>query len=61
MQNTFETMNRKLEQFLYLHGISHMSQYKNVDGMNVWVYNDTDNLRRVVAEFRSIWGQKRSA
>lgn len=60
-KDTFETMNRKLEQFLFLHGILHIGQYKNDDGMNTWVYSNTDELRRVVAEFRSIWIDKRRA
>lgn len=63
--NTFETMNRKLEQFLYLHGIPHIDQYKSIDGLNVWVYHDSAEVKRVVTEFRTIQTrihqQKRSA
>ena len=57
--NTFETMNRKLEQFLYLHGISHIGQYKSADGLNVWIYERTPEAQRVVAEYRAIWIDKR--
>lgn len=50
----FETRNRKLENFLYIHDI-HFSHFKkDADNMTVWVYEDTDELRRVVAEFKEI-------
>ena len=50
----FETASRKLEQFLYSHDILHIGIHKDEDGMTVWEYADTDELRRVVAEFREI-------
>ena len=59
--NTFETMNRKLEQFLFMHGINHIGQYKSVDGLNVWIYEKTPRFDSVVAEYRSIWVDKRRA
>lgn len=52
--NKFETASRKLEQFLYAHNIPFQSWHKNEDGMTVWVYPNTDDVRRVVAEYRSI-------
>ena len=52
--NTFETCNRKLEQFLFAHFIRHESWYKNEDNLTVWVYPDTPNVRKVVAEYRTL-------
>lgn len=48
----FNTMNRKLEQVLYNHGIMFTRQYKNVDGMNVWSYKRTPELDKIVNQFR---------
>lgn len=50
----FEVRNRKLEQFLHIHGIAFVRWYKDVDMTTTWVYEDTDELRRVVAEFQEI-------
>lgn len=51
---TFETNSRKLEQFLYLHDIPHTSWHKDEDNMTVWVYPNTEEVRRVVGEYREI-------
>lgn len=52
---TYETTNRKLENFLFIHDIFHLSYYKSpIDGLTVWVYADTPELRRVVAEYMEI-------
>ena len=52
--NTFETNSRKLEQFLFLHDIHHSSWRKDDDGMTVWAYPKTDEVVRVVDEYRDI-------
>ena len=51
---TFETNSRKLEQFLYLHDIFHKSWHKDENNMTVWVYPETDEVRRVVDEYHEI-------
>lgn len=52
--NTFETNSRKLEQFLFLHDIHHISWRKDDDGMTVWEYPRTKDAVRVVDEYREI-------
>ena len=55
IMNTFETSNRKLEQFLFVHDIRHSSWYKREsDNMTVWVYPDTAEVQNIVAEYREI-------
>lgn len=49
---TFSTMNRKLEQVLFNHGIMFTSQHRNEDLMNVWTYERTPELERIVSLFR---------
>lgn len=50
----FETANRKLEQFFFLHDIHHSGFYKNQDGLTVWMYSlDAEGLR-VLEEYRRI-------
>lgn len=51
---TFETNSRKLEQFLYLHDIFHLSWHKDEDNMTVWVYPNNKEVKRVVDEYREI-------
>ena len=53
------TCNRKLEQFLYLHDIIFVSWRKNDDDMTEWTYKDTEELQRVVAEFKEIEQRRR--
>jgi len=50
----FTTTNRKLENFMYLHRINHVGQFKNDDGMNAWVYIVTPRFREILEEFYSI-------
>lgn len=51
----YETSNRKLENFLFVHDIFHVRWYKSpIDGLTVWVYNDTPELRRIIAEYMEI-------
>lgn len=52
--NLFETSNRRLEQFLFVHDIFHTGWYKNSDGLTTWTYPDTPEVKRVVAEYREI-------
>ncbi len=51
----FETANRKLEQFLYAHKIVACGQHKSDDAMNVWEYQRTPELERVVAEYKALY------
>lgn len=55
LNGTFETTNRKLEQFLYLHKIVACGQHKSEDAMNVWEYQRTPELERVVAEYKELY------
>ena len=54
----FETTSRKLEQFLYVHDIFHQGWHKDIDGMTVWEYQETDELKRVVEEYRMIQARR---
>ena len=58
---TFETTNRRLEQFLFAHFIRYSTWYKGADGMTVWVYPSTAEVMRVVAEFRALVEARRNA
>lgn len=51
------TRNRKLEQFLYLHGIQYIIVRKDEDGMTVWEYQHTQEVAEIVEEFHMV--QKR--
>lgn len=46
------TRNRKLEQFLFLHGIDYIMVFKDEDGMTVWKYENTQETTYIVNEFR---------
>lgn len=49
----FTTKSRKLEQFLYAHAIDFISSGKDLDdGMTYWSYTETDEVLRIVAEYR---------
>lgn len=54
----FETTSRKLEQFLFIHDIFHQGWHKDIDGMTVWEYQETDELKRVVEEYRMIQARR---
>lgn len=56
---TFETNSRKLEQFLFMHDISHVSWHKDEDNMTVWVYPNTEEVREVVNEYRRIVARRK--
>lgn len=49
---TFSTMNRKLEQVLYNHGIMFIEQHRNIDGMTVWTYESTQEVEEIVRRWR---------
>lgn len=57
--NTFETCNRRLEQFLFIHDIRFKEWYKNEDGLTCWVYPDNMEIREVVEEFRKLDARRR--
>lgn len=40
----FETIDRRLEQFLFVHYIPFESQYKNERGLTVWRYTPSPRL-----------------
>ena len=52
MSSCIATMNRKLEQFYYAHGIDYQTCTKNEDGMTIWTYEDTDENRRILREWK---------
>lgn len=54
MARYFETTNRRLEQFFFVHCIEHLSWYKNQEGLTVWVYPATEEVFRVAAEFDEV-------
>lgn len=56
----FETMSRKLEQFLYVNGIQSVGTHKNIDWLTVWEYVETDELRRLVKKYRELEEIRRS-
>lgn len=59
LMNTFETCNRRLEQFLFVHDIFFKEWYKNADGLTCWVYADNMETRDVVEEFRKLDARRR--
>lgn len=46
------TRNRKLEQFLFLHGVDYIAVGKDEDGMTVWEYERTEEIVRITQEFK---------
>lgn len=54
----FQTRNRRLEQFLYIHDIRFVSCIKDHEGMTVWLYEPTPELNSVVKEWREIQKRK---
>ena len=51
-ENTITTKSRKLEQFFYAHGVTFLSCSKDDEGMTVWTYEDNEENRRIVEEFK---------
>lgn len=53
MGDTVEVKARKLEQFLFMHGIDFTACRKDPnDGMTVWEYPRDDETERVIEEYR---------
>lgn len=52
MANVITTKSRKLEQFFYAHGVTFLSCHKDDEGMTVWTYEDNEENRRIVDEFK---------
>ena len=50
--NPITTKSRRLEQFFYAHGVQFLSCTKDEDGMTVWQYEDNEENRRILGEFR---------
>ena len=50
----FETTDRRLEQFLFVHHIHFSHQRKDDCRRNVWAYPISPHLRRVVREYRCL-------
>lgn len=49
-----EVKNRKLEQFYFLHGVDFTNCRKDYeDGLTVWEYEDNEENRRILEEFRT--------
>lgn len=46
------TRNRKLENFFFLHGVDYVALRKDEDGMTLWEYEDNEENRNIVAEFK---------
>lgn len=56
-QKTLKTTYRKLENFLYLIGISYIHTGKDWDGSTYWEYEDTPELRLAVNMFKELEAQ----
>lgn len=53
MDRVLEVRSRKLEQFIFAHGIDFLTCRKDPDdGMTVWTYEVTEELLRIQDEFR---------
>lgn len=50
--NTITTRSRKLEQFFYAHGVLFLTCGKDDDGMTIWTYEDNDENRHIMEEFK---------
>ena len=51
-ENIITTKSRRLEQFFYAHGIIFLSCSKDDEGMTVWTYENNEENRRIVDEFK---------
>lgn len=51
--NTITTKSRRLEQFFYAHGVDWKGSFYDDEGMPVWVYEDNEENRRIVDEFKT--------
>ena len=48
---SIEVRNRKIEQFLYLHGVDFVDTGKDIDGTTFWRYEDNEENRRIIDEY----------
>lgn len=55
----YETTNRRLEQYLFMNGISYVGIRKNDDGMTVWQYEQDEWFERVISLWRALIERKR--
>lgn len=55
----YQVKSRKLEEFLHVHMIYWITQDKDEFGEACWIYEDTPELRRVVAEYITIVANRR--
>ena len=51
---TVKTTYRKLENFLYIMGISYLQTGKDWDGSTYWIYEDTPQLRMLAAGLKEM-------
>ena len=49
---TITVKSRKLEQFLYAHGVDFLSCSKDEEGMTVWHYQRNAENIRIIEEFK---------
>jgi len=56
--NCFETTDRFLERFLYLHKIRFIRQSKLQDGKTKWTYIVNDALQRAMDEYGCIYHEE---
>ncbi len=61
MIQIFETANRKLEQFFYIHDIHFARWYRGRDGLTIWVYSLDEEGQRVLEEYQAIIERRREA
>ena len=57
----FETANRKLEKFFFVHDVRFISYYRGRDGLTVWVYELDEEGRRVLEEYRILAARRQQA
>ena len=56
--NEYQTSNRRVEQFLFAHFIPFDRQFKDEQGLTVWVYPRTREVMSVVHEYEQLCRQK---
>lgn len=57
---TINIRNRRLEQFLYAHGIDFISCNKDDEDMTIWTYENTEEVKRIMKEF-TLANERRNA
>ena len=56
--NMFQTTNRHLENFLFMHRINFHTWFKNESGDTVWIYRITDELTNAINEYRALYPRR---